>query len=144
MSSCRSWVANEPGVFKGASRQLTGRSTGGTADCMKTTNGKPTIFATLVELQRGLVTAHLPFAQANVRHIDIFEEAAVLEVAPHGGKNTQTRQSKKPVSAGQATHSSDSIPPARASLVLGEARMRAANQTMLMWPMEGAKTGGRV
>jgi hypothetical protein len=49
----------------------------GTADCMITNKGKPTIYAKLVEWQKPLLTLKELFK--DVTHIDINFKAAVLE-----------------------------------------------------------------
>eukprot|EP00978_Attheya_sp_CCMP212_P007194 scaffold16719_cov52-Attheya_sp.AAC.4 len=69
-SACKSWKANIGTGRKGA-------HVGGTADCMLTKNGNPTIYAKLVEWQKPLLTQKEPFK--GVTHIDINFEAAVLE-----------------------------------------------------------------
>ncbi|KAI2508406.1 Hard-surface induced protein [Fragilaria crotonensis] len=69
-SSCLSWEAN-------IGTQERGVPTGGTKDCMTTDEGGPTIFAKLVEWQKGLILKREPFP--GVSRIDFHKEAVVLE-----------------------------------------------------------------
>jgi hypothetical protein len=69
-SACKSWKVNIGTGQKGADM-------GGTADCMITNKGKPTIYAKLVEWQKPLLTLKELFK--DVTHIDINFKAAVLE-----------------------------------------------------------------
>lgn len=68
-SSCKNWQAN-----MGSHR---GEYVGGTSDCMKTYDGKPTIYSQLVEWQKQLILKKEPFEDVN--HVDIAYEAAVLQ-----------------------------------------------------------------
>ena len=69
-SSCLSWEAN-------VGTQKEGVSTGGTKNCMTTDDGAPTIFAKIVEWQKGLILKREPFP--GVSRIDFHKEAVVLE-----------------------------------------------------------------
>jgi hypothetical protein len=68
-SSCLSWEAN-------VGTREKGELTGGTEDCMTTDDGGPTIFAKLVEWQKGLILKREPFP--GVSRIDFHKEAVVL------------------------------------------------------------------
>jgi len=68
-ASCVDWQANFGTHF--------GTSVGGTEDCMKTKDGKPTFYGKVVEWQKKLLLNQEPFPDVN--HIDITFEAAVLQ-----------------------------------------------------------------
>ena len=74
VSSCESWRANV-----GAQTKELGLQVRGTEGCMETSDGKPTIFAKLVEWQKQLLVRRSPFA--GVTHIDVCLEAAAIEKA---------------------------------------------------------------
>ena len=70
-SSCLAWRANTGSLTRGMNVQ-------GTQGCMETKDGKPTIYAKLVEWGKPLVLGKRP-PFPNVTHIDINYEAAVIE-----------------------------------------------------------------
>jgi hypothetical protein len=70
-SSCRTWRANVGS--KSADLNLVVKGTHG---CMKTSDGKPTIFSMLVEWQKKLVEGQEPFQ--DVIHVDLSSEVAVI------------------------------------------------------------------
>jgi hypothetical protein len=68
-SSCEEWKAN-------TGRVKTGLVVQGTEDCMETKDGKPTIYAKIVEWQKALLRNQFPFP--DVTHIDVCFQAAVF------------------------------------------------------------------
>ena len=68
-ASCVDWQANLGTHF--------GTNVGGTVDCMKTKDGKPTFYGKVVEWQKKLLVNLEPFPDVN--HIDVTFEAAVTQ-----------------------------------------------------------------
>lgn len=93
-SSCKDWIANEPGRRANPHRAPTrppshceAHSThrpappagvGGTSSCMRTSRGEATFFSAVVDWQRQLAGGRFPFP--NVQHVDVFQEAVVFGV----------------------------------------------------------------
>ena len=95
-SSCRDWIANEPGRRANPHRAPTRppsrcethsthcpgspccAGVGGTSSCMRTSRGEPTFFSAVVDWQRQLAGGRSPFP--NVQHVDMFQEAVVFGV----------------------------------------------------------------
>lgn len=69
-SACIGWKANTGAVE-------TGLMVGGTADCLTTSTGEPTIYAKIVEWQKKLLMQREPFP--HVTHIDVCFQAAVFQ-----------------------------------------------------------------
>jgi hypothetical protein len=70
-SSCYNWRANI-----GAATTKKTPQVGGTSGCMTTDNGKPTIFAKIIEWQKRLLVKREPFKGVN--HIDLHKESVLL------------------------------------------------------------------
>ena len=90
-SSCVDYVANDPRnptrctrygchnrIGKGAGK------TGGTRGCLLLTDGAPTFLATLQEWQVELVGGNNLPVKGRVRHIDVYEQAAVVHIEHDG------------------------------------------------------------
>ena len=69
MSACKTWKANMGNHM--------GDQTGGTKGCMTTNDGKPTIYAKIVEWQKQLIWNQMPFPDIN--HVDLTYESVVLQ-----------------------------------------------------------------
>eukprot|EP00961_Rhodomonas_salina_P166330 2241472-Rhodomonas_salina.1 len=72
MSSCLRWKANI-----GAKTEQQNMMVEGTAGCMQTASGQPTIYSRIVEWQKPLLVRKEPFP--GVTHIDVHLEAAVFD-----------------------------------------------------------------
>jgi hypothetical protein len=71
-SSCFNWQAN-----LGTNTSIESPNVGGTHGCMTTGKGEPTIFAKVLEWQKGLLMRREPFQGVN--HIDLHKEAVLFE-----------------------------------------------------------------
>ena len=73
-SSCMSWAANDGHQWRSPERA----AVGGTAGCMHTTSGNPTVYSAISTWQKQLLMKKEPFS--GVRRISIYQEAAVLHM----------------------------------------------------------------
>ena len=93
-SSCHNYVANDPrnpSKCKGLNcHNVVGKGagmTGGTSGCIRLNNGKPTFLATLHEWQVELTQGNTLPVEGRVRHIDVYQQAAVVHIKHDGSQS---------------------------------------------------------
>jgi len=92
-SSCRNYVANDPRnptkCTKFSCHNVVGKNagmTGGTSGCITLTNGGPTFLATLHAWQVQLMQGKTLPVEGRVRHIDVYQQAAVVHIEHDGNQ----------------------------------------------------------